>query len=384
MPAPPVEGGFGVYVHWPFCAAKCPYCDFNSHVVGRVDQEAWRSALVSEVARYARETEGEIVRSIYFGGGTPSLMPEATVAAVIEAIRRAWRWENDVEITLEANPTSADAGRFAGYRAAGVNRLSLGVQALHDADLRRLGRMHDADEARRAIDLAQRTFDRMSFDLIYARQDQGPDAWAAELREAIGFGTGHLSLYQLTVEPGTVFAAREAAGHLRGMPGEDLSVELWEITQEMTAAAGLQPYEVSNHAADGAMSRHNLIYWGGGAYVGVGPGAHGRLGREPERVATETALAPAAFLDRVALQGDGEVTRSPLDAGEARIEGLLMGLRTASGMSRARLARLGLEVGGPSQWDLKAQGLIDWDDGALWVTEAGRPLLNAVLTQLVD
>ena len=290
------EGGFGLYLHWPFCAAKCPYCDFNSHVAASIDQDRWAAAYLAEIGRLADETPGRVLNSIYFGGGTPSLMRADVVAAILNRAADRWTLANDVEITLEANPGSVEADRFAGYAAAGVNRVSLGVQALNDDDLRRLGRIHSADEALRALDVARATFGRVSFDLIYARQDQTLPDWQAELARALAMGPDHLSLYQLTIEPGTAFYARHQAGGLRGLPDEDLGADLYALTQEMTAAAGLPAYEVSNHAGPGGESRHNLIYWRAGDWGGLGPGAHGRLTLGGSRWATEAPLAPGAWL----------------------------------------------------------------------------------------
>ena len=272
-----IEGGFGLYLHWPFCQSKCPYCDFNSHVASEVDQGRWLRAYLAEIDRSLAETRGRLLQSVFFGGGTPSLMAPATVAAILERIRRSWTVANDWEVTLEANPGSVEAGKFLGFRDAGVNRLSMGLQALNDADLKRLGRLHSVAEAERALDIARQHFERVSFDLIYARQDQTPEAWRAELGRALAMTADHLSLYQLTIEDGTAFGDRHARGKLRGLPDEDRSVALYDITQELCDAAGLPAYEVSNHAGSDAQSRHNLIYWRGGDYVGIGPGAHGRL-----------------------------------------------------------------------------------------------------------
>ncbi|MEL7460439.1 MAG: radical SAM family heme chaperone HemW, partial [Pseudomonadota bacterium] len=281
------HAGFGLYVHWPFCQSKCPYCDFNSHVVDRVDQTAWADALVADVRRIGAELGPRPLSSIFFGGGTPSLMPPATVAAVIDAATDVFSPSNALEITLEANPSSVEAERFKGYRTAGVNRVSLGVQALNDPDLRALGRLHSVAEARAAIDLAKSTFARVSFDLIYARQHQSLSDWDTELTEAVNFGTDHLSLYQLTVEPGTAFGARHARGGLGGLPGEDLSADMYALTQSVCDAAGMPAYEISNHARPGAECIHNKIYWQSGDYAGVGPGAHGRLTLNGARFATE-------------------------------------------------------------------------------------------------
>lgn len=375
-------GGFGLYVHWPFCQAKCPYCDFNSHVTAAVDQRRWARALASEIERVAAQTGPRTLSTIFFGGGTPSLMQPETVDAVLTAARRAWPTANDMEITLEANPTSVEAGRFAGYRDAGVNRVSLGMQAMNDLDLKRLGRLHDVASARAAHDLAQSVFDRVSFDLIYARQDQDPAAWRAELGEALNLAVDHFSLYQLTIESGTAFGDRYAVGKLRGLPDEDRAIELWEITQEMCTAAGLPAYEVSNHARPGAESRHNLVYWRYGDYAGVGPGAHGRLTLDGQRWATEARRMPGDWLSAVETEGHGELPRERLTREDQLSEVLLMGMRLREGVDLARLERLG--------WNREAatplieEGYLETAEGRLRATEAGRPLLNAVLARLLD
>lgn len=297
------NGGFGLYLHWPFCQSKCPYCDFNSHVAATIDQGRWQRAYLSEIRRLGAETEGRVLNSVFFGGGTPSLMEPDLVAAILETVRATWPLANDLEVTLEANPGSVEAGRFRGYRAAGVNRISMGIQALNDADLRKLGRLHTVAEARAAFDVARTTFDRVSFDLIYARQDQPLEHWRSELTEALTMAADHLSMYQLTVEDGTAFGDRFKRGKLRGLPEEELSADMYALTQDLCEAAGLPAYEVSNHARPGAESRHNLIYWRGGDYAGVGPGAHGRLTFPTGRWATEAPRAPAAWLERVERDG---------------------------------------------------------------------------------
>ena len=380
MPENWQEAGFGLYVHWPFCLAKCPYCDFNSHFAASIDQRRWAAAYVQEIGRVAAETPGRVLRSVFFGGGTPSLMQPETVAAVLDAAKAGWTFANDIEITLEANPTSVEAGRFRGYAAAGVNRLSMGVQALNDADLRALGRMHSAAEARAAFDIARAIFPRISFDLIYARQNQSVRDWAAELRAAIGMAVDHLSLYQLTIEPGTAFGARHAAGKLRGLPDEDLAADMWEVTQEVTAEAGLAGYEISNHAAPGSESRHNLIYWRQGDYAGIGPGAHGRLTLDGRRWATESPLAPGEWLAAVG-RGSGESLREEIGSDDLRVERLMMGLRLTEGLPRERCPT-------DDSFISRINGLVD--DGLVWTTPArigvtarGRPVLNAVLRALL-
>ncbi len=374
------RGGFGLYLHWPVCQSRCPYCDFNSHVVARIDQSDWQEAYLAEIARAASETGDRVLSSVYFGGGTPSLMEPELVATILEAVRSGWRQTNDLEVTLEANPTSVEAGRFRGYRAAGVNRLSLGVQSLNDADLVALGRLHSVSEARAALDLAREIFPRVSFDLIYARQDQEPTAWKAELLEALTLAVDHLSLYQLTIEPDTAFGARHAVGRLPGLPDEDRAVTLWEITQEMTEAAGFRAYEVSNHARDGAEGRHNQVYWRGGDYLGIGPGAHGRLTLGGARWATEAPRAPGAWLESVR-KGRGEMPRVALTPQEVLEERLLMGLRLHEG-----IALTASEL--PDPLSARIDGLVTtglmWRDaGRFGVSSAGRPLLDAVLRELL-
>ncbi len=377
-------GGFGIYVHWPFCLAKCPYCDFNSHVRAAVDQDRWRAALVSEIRAAAREVPGRTVTSVFFGGGTPSLMPPETVATAVETIGAAWTLADDCEITLEANPTSVEAGRFRGFRDAGVNRVSIGIQALNDADLKALGRMHSVAEARAAFDLARRLFDRVSFDLIYARQGQSLAAWRTELGQALGMAADHLSLYQLTIEPGTRFGDLAARGRLRGLPDGDLGADLYLATQEICGAAGLPAYEISNHARTGAEGRHNLTYWRSGDYAGVGPGAHGRLTLGGVRWATETATRPEDWLSAVE-RGEGGISKRAVVAVEDRaIEMLLMGLRLREGIDLERYRALsGADLDARAVGELTALGLIEQDGGRMRATAAGRPVLNYVLGKLV-
>ena len=378
------HGGFGLYLHWPFCASKCPYCDFNSHVAERIDQDRWRRAYLAEIARLGAETGPRVLDTVFFGGGTPSLMDPGLVADVLEAVRATWPMANDPEITLEANPGSVEAGRFRAYREAGVTRVSMGVQALNDTDLRRLGRLHSVAEARAAFDVARLAFDRVSFDLIYARQDQTAEAWRNELREAMAMAIDHLSLYQLTIEDGTAFAARFAAGGLRGLPDEDRAADLWEITQEVCAAAGMPAYEVSNHARPGAESRHNLIYWRSGDWAGIGPGAHGRLTLAGTRWATEAPRAPGAWLEAVERNGKGEAPRVALDLKDQAAEYLLMGLRLAEGVDLSRVQALDPEALNMFEINnLSDSGLVDPADGRLRATAAGRPVLNAVLRRVL-
>lgn len=333
--------GFGVYVHWPFCASKCPYCDFNSHVrAGGIDELRFRAAFLRELAHMAALAPGRDVSSIFFGGGTPSLMQPATIGAILDAIASHWAIRPGAEITLEANPSSVEADRFRGYRSAGVNRVSLGVQALNDPDLRALGRLHSVAEARAAVGVARTTFDRTSFDLIYARPRQTLAAWRDELRDAIAMADRHLSLYQLTIEDGTPFAGLYAAGKLK-VPDPELADALYETTQEMMEAAGLPAYEISNHAAPGEESRHNLVYWRYGEYAGIGPGAHGRLSLDGRRHALVTERQPERWLDHVEHHGHGLIEADRLSNSEQADEMLLMGLRLTEGIDLARLAAIG-------------------------------------------
>ena len=394
--ARPREAGFGLYLHWPFCRAKCPYCDFNSHVRDAIDQARWRRALLAELDHYASETTGQsggpTLTSIFFGGGTPSLMAPETVAALIDRARRAWRCAEDLEITLEANPTSVEAGRFAALAAAGVNRVSLGVQALDDAALAFLGRQHDAAEARAALAVARHNFARWSFDLIYARPGQTRAAWCAELDRALAEGAAHLSLYQLTIEPGTAFHGAWRRGELVPPP-ERAAAALYDLTQDRLAAAGLAAYEVSNHARAGQECRHNLTYWRYGDYVGVGPGAHGRLTRRGAdgtaiKLATRQHRAPEAWLAAVERDGHATRAREPLTP-EARLtELVMMGLRLDEGVSRAAFRReAGTEpehvLDGGRLQPLIAGGFLVLDDAGLRATAAGRRRLDGLLARLL-
>ncbi len=377
------HGGFGLYVHWPFCQAKCPYCDFNSHVSRGIDHGAWRRAYLSELDRVAALTPGRVLRSVFFGGGTPSLMHPDTVEAVVQAAARHWRFANDIEITLEANPGSVEAGRFAGFRDAGINRVSMGVQALNDADLRRLGRLHTVAEARRAFDIARGCFDRVSFDLIYARQDQTLDQWRAELIQALGMALDHLSLYQLTIEPGTAFGDRFAAGRLPGLPGDDLAADMYALTQDLCDRHGLPMYEVSNHARAGSESRHNLIYWQGGDYAGIGPGAHGRLTLDGARFATESIRQPQPWLDAV-VKGGGDFRRTRLSGLERAEEYLMMGLRLKTGIDLRRYEDLaGRPLPAPARESLSDLGLITDTGDRIMVNKQGFIILNAITSELL-
>ena len=377
-------GGFALYVHWPFCAAKCPYCDFNSHVAAAIDQPRWLAAYRAEIARLGTELPGRVLNSIFFGGGTPSLMTPDTVAGVIAAAREAWPFANDIEITLEANPTSVETGRFRAFAEGGVNRVSMGVQALNDDDLRRLGRMHSVAEARAAFDIARDCFTRVSFDLIYARQDQDRAHWRRELSQALAMAVDHLSAYQLTIEPGTAFGARHAKGGLKGLPDDDLSADMYQDTQEICAAAGMPAYEISNHARPGAESRHNLIYWRQGDWAAVGPGVHGRLSLPTGRWATEAFRAPGEWLAAVEARGSGDSLREVLTLSDRALEYLLMSMRLTEGMDTARYLAHGAELPQARVADLVGLGLVTRDGARLAATEAGRPVLNAILRELAD
>ena len=378
------EAGFGVYVHWPFCAAKCPYCDFNSHVRHKpVDQPRFTAAFLRELETTRERSGPREVSSIFLGGGTPSLMEPATVGAVLDAIARLWTLAPNAEITLEANPSSVEADRFRGYRAAGVNRVSLGVQALNDKDLRFLGRLHNVDEALYAIRLAREIFPRMSFDLIYARPGQTPEAWAEELKQAIGYAADHLSLYQLTIEEGTAFYGLYRAGKI-AIPDPDHAADLYDVTQAVTAAHGLPAYEVSNHARPGAESRHNLIYWRYGQYVGVGPGAHGRFIENGQRIVTFTEKVPESWLDLVERQGTGVVGGETLTRSEEADEFLLMGLRLVEGIDLDRYERLSGHALAPD----RVRVLLDErfvepvGNSRLRATPAGMVVLDALVADL--
>ena len=363
-----------LYIHWPFCVSKCPYCDFNSHVREGVDQEAWREALLSDLAHEPRQTEGMKLSSIFFGGGTPSLMEPRTVAALIEAADRHWGFADAIEITLEANPSSVEAARFADLAAAGVNRVSLGLQSLEDKALRFLGRAHSAAEGLAALEIAQRSFARVSFDLIYVLPAQTEGRWRRELARALSFGTGHLSLYQLTIEPGTRFAALAAKGELA--PADpDFAASLYELTQAMTEAAGLPAYEVSNHARPGQESRHNLAYWRYGAYAGIGPGAHGRRGG----AFTRRHRKPENFLSALARNGHGIEEEAPIAPDEAATEALLMGLRLREGVARERIESA---VDWPAATRLERRGLLAIDDDRLHATPDGMLLLDGILREI--
>ena len=378
------HAGFGLYLHWPFCQSKCPYCDFNSHVAARVDQSRWQTAFEAEVDRVGALTEGRVLNSVFFGGGTPSLMDPALVQAILDRVRATWTLANDVEITLEANPGSVEASRFDGYARAGVNRVSIGIQSLDADDLRRLGRMHSVEDAHAAIAVAQATFDRVSIDLIYARQDQTLAAWRDELRRALDFGTSHLSLYQLTIESGTVFGQMHAKRLLRGLPDEDLAADMFELTQEITNAADRPSYEISNHARVGDESRHNLIYWRMGDYAGIGPGAHGRLTQNGKRVATEAERMPSLWLDRTTAHPGTAERSETLTPEDRATEYLMFALRLKEGASLDRFATLaGAPLSLAALSDLGELGLLRRDGDRIATTDSGAMVLNGVLRALL-
>jgi oxygen-independent coproporphyrinogen-3 oxidase len=379
-----------IYIHWPFCQSKCPYCDFNSHVAQSIDHENWRNAYRIEIEHYAKLLPERTIRSIFFGGGTPSLMEAKTVGEILEYIKRYWQWDNNIEITLEANPSSVEAQKFADFKAAGVNRLSLGVQSLDDEALKFLGRKHDAGEARRAIALASRYFPRFSFDLIYARKNQTGEAWRRELKEALSLAGEHLSLYQLTIEPGTQF--HTLAQRERLTSADEETATLYELTQDILNKAGLPAYEISNHARPGAESRHNLAYWHYEDYIGIGPGAHGRYRLGGRRYATEDHRAPELWLARIKDQGHGLRLCDPIELEIAQREALMMGLRLASGIELADWhkkfgADLIAESGLISPEKIKRlndEGYIVNGAETLKATSAGLQRLNAVLAFLLN
>jgi putative oxygen-independent coproporphyrinogen III oxidase len=378
------QAAFGVYIHWPFCLSKCPYCDFNSHVRREpIDEARFARAFAAEIATTAARLGQRTVSTIFFGGGTPSLMQPETIGAVLDAVGKHWTVAPDVEVTLEANPTSVEATRFRGYRAAGVNRVSLGVQALDDRALAELGRMHTAQEALDAVGVARTVFDRYSFDLIYARPRQEPKQWADELTRALGEAGEHLSLYQLTIEADTPFEALHKAGKLK-TPDDDLARALYDTTLEICAAHGLPAYEISNHARPGSECRHNLVYWRGQEYAGVGPGAHGRIDIDGDRHATATEKRPESWLMRVEASGHGVTTDDVLTSEERGDEILLMGLRLAEGIDMARYEAVAGRRIDPVQIDvLRGHGLIETtDQGWLRVTLAGFPVLDAIVADL--
>jgi putative oxygen-independent coproporphyrinogen III oxidase len=376
--------GLAVYIHWPFCQSKCPYCDFNSYARRSLSEEQYLAAAIEELRHYHEETTDRSVSSVFFGGGTPSLMAPEAVAALLDEIAALWPLSPDCEITLEANPSSAEASKFKGYRLAGVNRVSIGVQSLSDEQLRFLGRLHNAEDARAALAIADETFDRMSFDLIYARPEQSEAEWRAELNEALALARGHVSLYQLTIEPETAFFALHDAGKLR-MPDVDLSADLYSVTQEICEAAGLPAYEVSNHAAPGQESRHNLAYWRCDDYLGIGPGAHGRITVAGKRYAMASIETPSDWAAKVKEWGHGAEERLELDERQQAEEAVLMGLRLREGIDLRRLAKAtGFKPAPTDICVLEAEGLLRREGDWLSATHSGMLVLNAVIETIAS
>ena len=378
------HGGFGVYIHWPFCMAKCPYCDFNSHVSQNIDHEMWREALLTELRHSASLTGPRKVDTVFFGGGTPSLMHAETVSALIDEVDKLWGLQPNAEISLEANPTSVEAQKFADFSNAGVNRISMGIQALNDVDLKALGRMHSVKEALNAFDIAKAQFKRVSFDLIYARQKQTVDGWFAELRQALDLAVDHLSLYQLTIEQGTRFGDLYEKGNLRHLPPSEEAADMYLGTREICAEYGLNGYEISNYARDGAESRHNLIYWRYGDYVGIGPGAHARLTMNHQRTALHTHTAPQKWLDLVNKNNHGMHIPEPLPLEDQAIEYLMMSMRLTEGSDLRRYDALaGQELSSTRVNQLIDLGMIETTGNNLKATAKGRPLLNSLLAELL-
>ena len=385
-PAP--ERGFGVYVHWPFCLSKCPYCDFNSHVVSNIDHDQWADALVKELLYHHSETQEKKITSVFFGGGTPSLMAPKTVEKIIQTLRDNWAVDDAVEITLEANPTSVEGQKFKDFAAAGINRVSIGVQSFDEADLKFLGREHSVTEATRAIELAQQYFERFSFDLIHARPEQTLSAWEAELKRALSFAVGHISLYQLTIEQGTQFFTRYNRGDFK-LPEEELAADFYEMTHDILGAKGLYNYEVSNFAKPGHESRHNLTYWRYGDYIGVGPGAHGRLTIGGDKYATQTHRAPGAWLKQVETKGHAQKPREVLSVQDRVVEQIMMGLRLHSGVHDDHIVK---ETGQPrDHWlpysvlsPLVENGDMIVESDHIKLTLNGRTRLNTILNYLID
>ncbi len=379
------RAGFGLYVHWPFCQAKCPYCDFNSHVWSNVDQKRWANALSNQIIEAARHTPERRLTSVFFGGGTPSLMTPETVDQILSTARAEWSFTNSIEVTLEANPTSVEAQSFSGYRDAGVNRVSVGIQALNNADLKNLGRLHTAEEALQALQTARTTFDRVSFDLIYARQFQSLLNWEDELTSCIALNPDHLSLYQLTIEPNTAFGARYDRGSLAGLPSDDLSADMYELTSRLTNSAGYETYEISNYARAGQHSKHNMIYWQGGDYVGVGPGAHGRLTRSSQRIATTNVASPGAWLKAVEQDVVSSTTYESLSSEEHAVEYVLMSLRLRKGLDQNHLEKIDARTHDILLKNIdKYQLPIEQRGDYIRIADDYRILTNAVLTQLLS
>ncbi|MDC1413069.1 radical SAM family heme chaperone HemW [Amylibacter sp.] len=378
------NGGFGIYIHWPFCAAKCPYCDFNSHVRKSVDQSRWLSAIRLELKNNAIRTKGRTVNTIFFGGGTPSLMEPETVAGIIKEIAKLWVLALDIEISLEANPTSVEAQKFSDFRKAGINRISMGIQSLRNDDLKALGRMHSVNEARKAFDIAKDNFERVSFDLIYARQGQSKFDWEIELKEASSMAVDHLSLYQLTIEDGTRFGDLYERGNLKGMPNDSLAADMYDITQEVTLQNDMPAYEISNHAIEGAESRHNLIYWRYGDYIGVGPGAHGRISENGNKIATTTIENPENWLRGVELNGTSTINDEVINHIDQASEYLMMSLRLTEGVDMERYKKIsGVALDNKLIDKNIENGLITVINNNLIATQRGRIILNTLIKDLL-
>ena len=378
------NGGFGIYIHWPFCESKCPYCDFNSHVSLKIDQKAWLKAYLKCLENASSKTTPRLLNTIFFGGGTPSLMNPEVVSEIIDKIKSLWTVSNELEITLEANPSSVEAIKFKDYQLAGINRLSVGVQALNNIDLKRLGRLHSATEAINAIEISNSIFSQTSFDLIYARQEQTIDEWSAELEKALRLQTGHISLYQLTIEQGTAFDSLYKSGKLRGLPTDDHSATLYELTQSLCNKYNLPAYEVSNHAKPGSESKHNLIYWRYGDYLGIGPGAHGRVTVDNKKIATESERDPQKWLNAVTKEKiyENTVNIEPLDQAK---EYILMGLRISEGISLSRVEKIcDHKIKECNIRYLSDLGLITIDNDRLFVNTSGRLVLNQIINKLTE
>ena len=379
------NGGFGIYIHWPFCAAKCPYCDFNSHVRNNIDQKQWLKSYLNEINRVSKNTSSRFLDSVFFGGGTPSLIEPWVINDILNEIQKHWTTKDNFEVTLEANPGSVDAKNFKAYRSAGVNRISMGIQSLNEKDLKALGRTHTVKEALSAFHIAQQNFTAVSFDLIYARQNQNLEQWETELNQALDLGASHMSLYQLTIEQGTAFGDRYNRGLLKGLPSDDISAELYDITSKLCEDRGFSAYEVSNYAPEGSESVHNLVYWRYGDYIGIGPGAHGRLTIDGKRYATETFLSPEEWLKKVENQGSGESCLSELSREQQAAEMVMMGLRLNEGVNFNRFENLS---GSPFSKEklsfLESIQLIQQKKGNIIATFSGRKVLNSILAELLN
>ena len=379
------RAGFGIYIHWPFCEAKCPYCDFNSHVTSEIDEEAWANAYIAELNKSYQVTSNKKLSSIFFGGGTPSLMSTETANKIIHHIRSLWKLSENLEVTLEANPSSVESSKFSEYKSAGINRVSIGVQSLDNTSLKYLGRLHTAEDARKAVDVAKSTFERVSFDLIYSRQSQSISDWEAELLEALSLGINHMSLYQLTIEDGTPFGDRLKIGKLPGLPSDDKSADMYYVTQDIMEAHNFPQYEISNHASPGEASKHNLIYWRGGDYVGIGPGAHGRYYKEKQRIATVRTKDPSAWLSQVKKQGHGEESNLSVSNSDEALEYLLMAARLSEGIDLNFLESLDLNALNHKKLnDLTAAKFFYTSNNRLFINPSGRAVLNSILTELIS